>query len=392
MSLKVRIAFALAACFVIAGAVVLGVNAVTYQHAVYSSPSQQVDDMLHRLGSTRAEAIAYLREHPEAALGVNTPRGRSVDAAFQQAQRQVQQDAVNRARIWSAVALLAMAVVAGFVGWLLAGRALRPLRAIASRAKEASATDLHARVELEGPNDEIRVLGETFNDMLGRLEQAFVAQRRFSAQVSHELRTPLAVIATETDLLLSDVEIDRHSLEQIRDATERAERIIVALLVLSRSGSGDISPAALELDRVTGDVMGELVYEPGWRTVRIDVDLAPTPVHADPAMLERLVTNLLSNAVRHNRPGGWVDVRTTREDRYALLEVVNSRPFGPVAADRDGGTARTGIGLTVIRAVVAAHGGTFTWLDEADAVRVQVRLPLPPGTAPLTAASATASV
>jgi signal transduction histidine kinase len=399
MSLKVRIAFALAACFVVAGAVVLVVSALTYQNAVYRSPEQQTDEMLHRLGSNRAQALAYLRQHPEAVFGINTPtrtpNGRSVNEAFQQAQRSVQHDAINRARVWSAIALLTMAVVAGLVGWYLAGRALRPLRAIASRAQEASATDLSARVALAGPNDEIRVLGETFNDMLGRLEQAFEAQRRFTAQVSHELRTPLAVIATETDLMLSDVEIDRAALQQIRAATDRAERIIVALLVLSRSGSGDIRPVDLELERVTGDVMGELVFEPGWREVRIEVELDPTPVHADPALLERLVTNLLSNAVRHNRPDGWVDVRTTRDGQWALLEVANSTPLAPTAAAGSDDAAtidRSGIGLTVVQAVVAAHGGTFVWIDEPDTVRVQVRLPLPPAPATPGAPSVTATV
>jgi signal transduction histidine kinase len=377
MKLKFRIALALAASFVLAGIVVLGISAVTYQNAVYRSPTEQTDALLRQLGSNRAEAIAYLREHPEAVFGADNQvasNGRSVNEAFQQAQRNVQQDAVDRARIWSIVALVAMASVAGLVGWLLAGRALRPIRTITARARAASATDLSARVSLGGPNDEIRELGDTFDDMLARLENAFVSQRRFAAQVSHELRTPLAIIATETELMLSDVAADRASLEQIRVATDRAERIIGALLVLSRSGSGDLAPMDLELDRVTGDVLGQVVQESGWRDVRVELDLASAPVRADPALLERLIVNLLANAVRHNRRGGWVDVRTRRDDDWALIEVANSTELvdGP-----DGREHQRGIGLTVVDAVIAAHGGTLTWIDEPDAVRIQVRLPVP---------------
>jgi hypothetical protein len=377
MKLKLRIALALALAFVLAGAVVLGINALTYQNAVYQSPTEQTDALLRRLGTNRAEATAYLREHPEAVFGSDNevaPNGRSVSEAFQQAQRDVQQDAVDRARLWSVVALVAMAGVAGLLGWVLAGRALRPIRTITAKARQASATDLSSRVSLDGPNDEIRELGDTFDDMLARLEKAFVSQRRFAAQVSHDLRTPLAIIASETELMLSDVAPNRDSLEHIRTATERAERIIVALLVLSRSGSGDIAPMDLELDRVVGDVLGQVVQESGWRDVRVELELGSVPVRADPALLERLIVNLLANAVRHNRRGGWVDVRTRRDDEWALLEVANS------TASADGPHGREhqqGIGLTVVDAVIAAHGGTLIWIDEPDSVRIQVRLPVP---------------
>jgi signal transduction histidine kinase len=377
MKLKFRIALALAAAFVLAGAVVLGISALTYQHAVYQSPSEQTDALLEKLGTSREEAFAYVREHPEAVFGGGnqvSPNGRSVNDAFQQAQRDVQQDAIDRARVWSVIALVAMGAIAGLVGWLLAGRALRPIRTITAKARAASATDLSTRVSLGGPNDEIRELGDTFDDMLTRLETAFISQRRFAAQVSHDLRTPLAVIASETDLMLSDVGANRDSLEQIRAATNRAERIIVALLVLSRSGSGDIAPQDLELDRVTGDVLGQVVQEPAWRAVRVELELESAPVRADAALLERLIVNLLANAVRHNWRGGWVDVRTRRDGDWALIEVANSTEPLDGRSERE---HRTGIGLTVVDAVIAAHGGTLTWIDEPESVRIQVRLPVP---------------
>jgi signal transduction histidine kinase len=384
MKLRTRIALALALSFVIAGVVVLAVSALTYRQSIYDSPSQQTDDMLERIGATREQALAYVRANPDAVFDgadLPTPSGTTAAEAFRELQREAKQEAVARAWRWSAVALVVTALAAAVIGWLVAGRALRPLRAITARARAASATDLSRRVALDGPNDEIHELGDTFDDMLARLDQAFTTQRRFSAQVSHELRTPLAVIASETEMLLARAPADeRHSLEQIREATDRAERMITALLVLSRSGSGDLSPADVDLDAVTGDVLGELVNGPAWRELRVDLDLEPAPVHADPALLERLVTNLLTNAARHNRPGGWAAVRTRTDGEWSVLEVENSvAPGAPLPGAGGAGDDRGGIGLTVVEAVVAAHGGSLDWSAIAgDGVRAVVRFPRRP--------------
>jgi signal transduction histidine kinase len=378
MNLRFRIALALAACFVVAALVMLGVSALTYRQAAYHSPTQQMDELLERLGVDREDALAAIRARPEAIFedtGLPTPSGKTADEAFREIQREGQRDAVARAWRWSVLALAATAIAAALIGWLVAGRALRPLRSITERARAASATDLSERVALEGPRDEIRELGDTFDDMLARLEQSFVAQRRFSAQVSHELRTPLAVISSETDQLLATAGTgDRHALMQIREATDRAERMITALLVLSRSGSGDLTPQPIDLDRITGDVLGELVHQPAWRGLRVELELEASPVRADPALLERLLANLLTNAARHNRPGGWVEVRTRADGDWSVLEITNSVEPGAHPPDREV-AARSGIGLTVVDAVVAAHGGELRWSTVgADAVRVEVRL------------------
>jgi signal transduction histidine kinase len=381
MKLRTRIALALALSFVVAGVVVLAVSALTYRQAIYDSPSQQTDELLERIGATREEALAYVRANPQALFegqDLPTPSGKTAAEAFREIQREAKQDAVARAWRWSAVALVVTAIAAALIGWLVAGRALRPLRAITARARAASATDLSKRVALDGPNDEIHELGDTFDDMLTRLDQAFTTQRRFSAQVSHELRTPLAVIASETEMLLARAPADdRHSLEQIRDATDRAERMITALLVLSRSGSGDLSPADVDLDAVTGDVLGEMVHGPAWRVLRVDLDLERAPVHADPALLERLVANLLTNAARHNRPDGWATVRTRTDGEWSVLEVENSVATGaPLPGPGGAADDRGGIGLTVVEAVVAAHGGSLEWTALAgDGVRAVVRFP-----------------
>lgn len=391
MTLRFRIALALAASFLMAGAVVLGISALTYQQAVYQTPTEQTDQLLKRLGSNRAEAEQYIRAHPEVVLGYDssapTPNGGpSVNEAFQQTQRDAQHDAVVRARIWSIAALGAMAIAAALVGWLIAGRALRPLRSITARARAASAADLSTRVALGGPHDEVRELADTFDEMLARLERVFVAQRRFSAQVSHEIRTPLAIISSETELLLRDAAPAEHgALLQIHEATLRTERIVAALLALSRSGSGDLTLVDLELDLVTGDVLGEVVHEPGWREVRVDLALSAAPVRADRALLERLITNLLSNSARHNRPGGWIEVRTWLDGPWSVLEVENSVPddaqVGSETPLRPDPGANGGIGLTVVDAVLAAHGGSLNWKEDRASVTVQVRLPVPLQTA-----------
>jgi signal transduction histidine kinase len=385
MRIRLRIAALLAASFVIAGSVVLAIGAITYQRAVYQSPSELTERVIAELGVDRDRAIEFLRAHPEAVLTFDTSDdvsgpGAAVNEAFQKVQRDAQDDAVTRSRWWSAGALLAMALTAALAGWVIAGRAVSPLRMITARARAASGADLSGRVALDGPPDEIRELGDTFDDMLDRLERSFVAQRRFSSQVSHEIRTPLAVISSETDLLLRDAEAgspEHSSLAQIRAATDRAERIVGALLVLARSGSGDLQTTDLQLDLLTGDVLGDMVNGPAWRRVRVDLDLDAAPVRGDRALLERLVANLLSNAVRHNRPDGWVEVRTRLDGSWSVLEVANSVTEQPGDGEADPqGEPTNGVGLTVVDSVLAAHGGDLTWdATEPGRVTASVRLP-----------------
>ena len=375
MTIRLRIAVLLAACFVLAGAVVLAIGAATYQRAVYESPGELTEQVLDRLGVTRAQAVAYLQAHPDALLAFDdagTDEGPAVrvNAAFRDVQAEAQDDLLDRSRRWTVAALLAVSLLAALAGWAIAGRALAPLRLMTARARAASDTDLSGRVAIAGPHDEIRELADTFDDMLDRLDRAFRAQRRFSAQVSHELRTPLAIVASEADLLLRDAgPAQRPSLERMRAATDRAERIIGALLDLARSGSGDVRRAELRLDVLTGDVLGQLVNGADWRRLRVELDLEEAPVVGDGALLERLVANLLANAARHNRPDGRVDVRTRAEGEWSVLEVTNS------VAGEPAGRPGAGVGLTVVDSVLAAHGGTLAWDDAPGSVTVTARLP-----------------
>jgi len=247
MKVRTRVAILLALALLVAGASVALISALTYQDAVYSNPTEFSDALLKNLGVTREQAMAYIRVHPEVVFNARAAPGgtatqKLVNEAFQKVQRQVQQDAVNRARLWTIVFIGIISMAMGVIGWMVAGSMLRPLRLITARARSASASDLSNRVALAGPDDELKQLADTFDDMLDRLEQSFITQRRFSAQVSHELRSPLALVRNEVELLLSDTQDETvaSSLRSIRDAGLRAERLVTALLVLARSEGGHL--------------------------------------------------------------------------------------------------------------------------------------------------------
>jgi len=362
-----------------AGSIALVVNAVTYQDSTYKSPGAFQDAIFDQLHVDRAVAEAYVKAHPEVIFDSNasgsTATGNAINKAFQNVQRRVQRNAVNRSRIWTAIAIGILAIVTGLIGWLIADRTLRPIRLITKRARSASVDDLTARVDLKGPNDELKDLADTFDDMLDRLEQSFVAQRRFSAQVSHELRTPLAVVRSEVDMLLADGAGDaaRAPAENIKNATLRAERIVSALLALGRAESGRIDHSVIALDELVGDTVAEVLENREWQDIRFDVELHPVAVRGDRALIDCLVRNLVDNASRHNRAGGWVRTRVAATAGGAEIEIANS-------ASRHGSLDGHGIGLTVVAAAAGAHGGSFE-RDESDPDAVVVRVYLPTGAA-----------
>ena len=392
MKVRLRLAVLMTLALLGAGSIALLVNAITYQDSTYKSPIAFTDAIFAKLHVDRATAEAYVKAHPEVLFestpgSATTPEGASVNKAFQSVQTRVQRNAVNRSRIWTAVAIGVLAVVAGLIGWLIAGRTLRPIRLITKRARSASANDLTMRVDLEGPNDELKDLADTFDDMLERLERSFVAQRRFSAQVSHELRTPLSVVRSEAEILIAEADNDatRATAENIKQATMRAERIISALLALGRAESGRIDHSVIALDELVGETVAEVLEHRQWRETRFDLELHPIAVRGDRALLDCLVRNLVDNAARHNRAGGWVRVRVDADDDgAATIEIANSS--GPA---REGARGH-GIGLTVVAAAAAAHGGTFE-RDEHDPEAVVARVRLPAGDASPAAREAPAS-
>jgi signal transduction histidine kinase len=274
------------------------------------------------------------------------------------------------------VALVTLAIAVALslgVGWLMAGRLLRPLRAIVATARDISATNLSRRLRTSGRDDEFSRLGDTLNDLFTRLEASFDSQRHFVANAAHELRTPLAAERTVLQVALRDPEASVASLRVACDEVLRLgrhqEKLIDALLTLAGSERGVARPEPFDLAEVAEIVIAE---------VTIDARLGPAPAEGDPRLAESLVANLVGNAVRHNVPGGWASIETATVRGRAMLRVGNSGPVIPPAeVDRlfqpfqrlgdervrrqDGqGDGGLGLGLAIVRAITIAHGAELT--------------------------------
>ena len=267
----------------------------------------------------------------------------------------------------SGVALAIMALASIGLGWLMAGRALRPVRTMSLRARGISERNLHERLGLDGPDDELKELGDTFDGLLSRLEAAFESQRRFVANASHELRTPITVERALVEVALADPEPTIESLHdtcrRVLAATEQQERLIEALLTLARSQRGLESRVPVDLGALTGEVVRAVPSD----GLRIETELGEASTAGDPAMIERLVANLMQNAVHYNRPDGWVRAFTGVRGGRPVVEVSNlgpvveagqleelAKPFFRAAQDGNGGGL--GLGLSIVHAIAAAHG------------------------------------
>jgi signal transduction histidine kinase len=271
------------------------------------------------------------------------------------------------------IALGIMAVVSMGLGWLVAGRALRPLQTITRAARAISADSLHKRLSLRGPNDELRELGETFDELLGRLERSFEAQRQFVANASHELRTPLTLERAILDVTLADRTASNESLrtacERVLAIGEQQERMIECLLTLARSERGLERREPFELQALTCEALIAHGREIARRGLEVESDLRIAWTTGDPRLAERLVDNLIANGVQHNVDGGRLRVATGLDCDRATIAVSNS---GPVVREQDVerlfvpfqrlGTARSsrgdrhGLGLSIVSAIAAAHG------------------------------------
>ncbi|HWC87664.1 MAG TPA: HAMP domain-containing sensor histidine kinase, partial [Solirubrobacteraceae bacterium] len=249
-----------------------------------------------------------------------------------------QQQSADKNRLL-AVSLLALALTTGasaLFGWIAAGRVLRPLRTITTTARTISAGSLHQRLALAGPNDEFKQLGDTLDDLLGRLQGSFEAQRRFVANASHELRTPLTLERTLLQVALADpnatVESLRQTCEELLAAGRDQERLLEALLTLASSERGLEQREELDLARVVNHVLAARRPEAERLGVEVEAALDPAQVSGDRALIERLAANLTDNALHHNHPGGHIEVRTATDSGQALLTVTNT---GPVIAPTD---------------------------------------------------------
>jgi len=281
-----------------------------------------------------------------------------------------QAETVRQLVLRSGAALAIMTVVSVGLGWIMAGRVLRPLRTITAAARDISAGDLHQRLAMTGRQDEMKELGDTFDGLLGRLEAAFDAQRQFVANASHELRTPLARQRTLLEVALADPTPTTTGLRtvcrRVLAAGEQQERLIEALLTLARSERGLDRRETLDLQAITGSVVEARLAEAQARSVSVNTDLAPAMALGDAHLAERMVANLVDNAIRHNVPGGTVTITTGA----STATVTNTgpvipageldqlfQPFTRLAGERVVAPDGLGLGLPIVAAIVAAHEG-----------------------------------
>ncbi len=300
-------------------------------------------------------------------------------------------DALDEVALQYFLAFAGVLMVAAVLGWLVSGWVLAPLKRITGTAQRVSEEHLDERIPVSGPDDELRELGETLNEMLDRLAESFDAQRRFVANASHELRSPLTVIRSEAEVALANPQPDidelRGMAESVVQASRRTEALLASLLILARSQRGLLRSEPVDLASVAGAAAAAAREAAAAESVRLDAGLEPAIVEGDAGLLERLVANLIENGVRYNRPGGFVRVTTRASDRKAELEVENTgppvepaaaarlaEPFERLGRDADGRGA--GLGLSIVRAVSEAHGGTLTIEPRpGGGLVVSVRLP-----------------
>jgi signal transduction histidine kinase len=278
---------------------------------------------------------------------------------------------------YSAIALAVLIPVALLFGWLIADRFLRPLRSITATAKVISAGNLHQRLNLGEPTDELTDLGHTLDDLFARLAASFDAQRHFVANASHELRTPLAGLRTLLEVTLANPHADTNTLRSVcREALalgEHQERLVHALLTLATSDRGITHRDTLDLADIAHAALAARRGQAAAHDIRLVEHLAPATTTGDPRLVETLTANLIDNAIRHNHPGGYAEITTAGDDRQATLTVTNSgpvisddqlqrllQPFQRLVTERNGHRDGYGLGLAIVNAVAKAHHATLT--------------------------------
>jgi signal transduction histidine kinase len=368
LTVRARLTVLYLGLFGVCGAIVVAVSytQVAQLPAQGQGRSPSAGDLAGFAGRCRS---AELSTHPDARILAKCA------AYFQQVGAQGQRDlTLSHLLQYSLITLAVVIALAAVLGWISAGRALRPVHRIAAAARAASEHDLSTRVAATGPRDELRELAETFDEMLGRLQAAFEGQQRFIANASHELHTPLAVMRATVDVVLDNPDSTAGDLRamgaDIRVAVDHAEQLIGALLILARNERGLTVREKVDLATVAEDVLdvlGVLGDRPGGQRVR--AALEPAVVSGDPVLAERLIANLVDNALRYNLADGEVWVSTRAVAGGSELIVANTGPvvdvddvgriFQPFErlSDRTSHDG-TGLGLAIVASIAAIHDGT----------------------------------
>ena len=383
-SIRLRLTVWYASIFLLAGCVLLAVSYEIVSRNTSAYPDRVAAEMA-RLGTSplrmATDGGGIGTNIPPGAKPARKPPSASIarHAALRAAAERTVRAQMHRQVVTDfAFALLGTTLLSLAAGWFVAGRMLRPVSRITSTARRVAAgADLRARIAATGPNDELRELADTFDEMLERLDRAFASQRSFVANASHELRTPLAVLRAEIEDRLDDPDVGERELRNmaavVYEAVQRAEQLIDSLLTLARSQDGLRMHELVELGDAVGAVAQRMRPAFNADGIALTVTGESAAIDGDRTLLERLIENLLTNALRYNQPGGFVTIAVERDAATVRLAVANSGPsvvpdvvarlFEPFfrtddSRSRDSGGA--GLGLSIVAAVASAHRGEAT--------------------------------
>jgi signal transduction histidine kinase len=397
-SVRARIALACAGLFLVTGgAFVIAIYALVDHTLPSPAAATQTKTPLPLLEQCKAA------QKSGALTGVLAAQCEKVSKAFNSGARlgATNQRAYDLGQLllWSLVGLGVGTVVAGALGWAIGRRILLPLHMVTGAARRASDDQLDERIHLDGPNDELKELADTFDDMLDRLDLAFASQRRFVANASHELRTPLTSMRTLIDVAMAKPARTTEQLEtlvsRLRETADQSEAIIDGLLTLARSDRGLTAREPLDLEAAAQDAIENTSAAARASDIVIEADLSAAPTLGDRVLVERLVTNLVDNAVRYNVQGGSIQVETRIDKGQPYISVTNTGPVVPqskVASlfepftrldQRVTNGKGAGLGLSVVASVATAHNAHL----EAAALptgglKVAVRFPASEDAAP----------
>jgi signal transduction histidine kinase len=387
--LRLRLMLTYTGMFIVAGIMLVAIT----DGLISSGSTIATESPAARQYAAATGACAKALDHPSLASRstvANCQQGLSTESAIAKSQRGSDRHSFY---LYSGLALAVMALVSAALGWIIAGRALRPVHAVTEAARRASGESLADRISLTGPSDELKELADTFDAMLDRLDNAFSSQRRFVANASHELRTPLTLMQTSIDVTLAKADRTPAQLEQmaaeVRQAASRAEAMIEALLTLARSDAGTTERESVDLAVVAEDALEAAGPEIQARQLGVESDLAEAAVLGDQVLIERMVANLVVNAARHNVSAGWLRIATGVRGGDVFVEVSNGgsrvpddlvmelfEPFRRLQERTGDVTDGLGLGLSIARSVAAAHGGTIAAISRPEGgLNISVSLP-----------------
>jgi signal transduction histidine kinase len=367
--MRTRLAVFYAVLFLLAGTVLLALTYTLAAAVLLPGPARPP-----KLATPQERALLGLCKPPPTSPSLLAQCNHLIDIVG--AGPKARGDALAALRIASAIGLGILAIAAAGLGWLASGRSLRPVRSITEAARRASELRLGQRLALSGPDDEFKQLADTFDVMLERLDTAFTSQKRFVANAAHELRTPLTAMRTAIEVTLSKPTRTPEQLEamaaRVKRSVEQAEATVEALLTLATSELGPRTQEPIDLATAAEDALDATRTAITQRHIKVQAALEPAPTRGDRVLLERMIANLVENAVRHNNPGGWIAIRTIQQADGTVFEIANTGPSIPAeqiptlfepfarAKQRVNHSDGVGLGLSIANAIARAHDATIT--------------------------------